>query len=59
MPYIGEFNVEEQSKPGQITHLVVGDVIHIDEDSFVTWTSPVRGRGKWKDKYFLSSTDVY
>jgi hypothetical protein len=43
--YIGEFHLDEKSKP-EITKLVAGDVIHIDEDSYITWTSPSKGKGK-------------
>lgn len=44
--HIGEFLVEEKSKPDQITKLVAGDVLNIDEASYSTWTSPTRGKGK-------------
>ena len=44
--YIGEFLVKEKSKPDQITKLVAGDVLHVDEASYLTWTSPNRGKGK-------------
>jgi len=40
----GEFHLEDKSKPGQITKLAAGDVIHIDEDSYMTWTSPNKGK---------------
>ena len=46
MQYIGEFNVEDKSKPGQISKLVTGDVLNIDEASYVTWTSPNKGKCK-------------
>jgi len=39
----GEFHLEEKSKP-EITKLVAGDVIHIDEDSYITWASPNKGK---------------
>jgi hypothetical protein len=41
--YIGEFHLEEKSKP-EITKLVA-DVIHFDEASYITWTSPNKGKG--------------
>ena len=42
---IGEFSLDEKSKP-EITKLVAGDVLHIDADSYITWSSPNKGRGK-------------
>jgi len=39
----GEFHLEEKSKP-EITKLVAGDVLHIDEDSYIHWASPNKGK---------------
>ena len=47
--YIGEFHLEEKSKP-EITKLVAGDVLHIDEASYITWTSPNKGKGQQKNE---------
>ena len=43
---LGEFFIEEKFKPDQITKLVAGDVFHMDEASYLTWTSPNGGKGK-------------
>ena len=43
--YIGEFNLEDKSKPDQIFKLVAGDVLHVDEATDVIWTSPTGGKG--------------
>lgn len=43
--YIGEFHLDEKNKP-EVTKLVAGDVLHIDEDSYIKWTSPSHGKGK-------------
>ena len=42
--------MEDKSKPDQITKLVAGDVIHIDEASYINWSSPNGGTSKlYKD----------
>ena len=46
MQYIGEFQVEDKSKPDRIMKLVAGDVLNIDEASDFTWASPNRGKSK-------------
>ena len=38
-PYIGQIQVEDASKPGEITKLVAGDVLHIEQGSRNTFTS--------------------
>jgi hypothetical protein len=43
---IGEFDLEDQSKPGEIIKLAAGDVIHVDHESLITWGSPNKGKGK-------------
>ena len=40
---IGEVHLNEKSKP-EVTKLVAGDVLHIDEGSYITWSSPSKGR---------------
>ena len=45
MQYIlGEFHVEDKFKPGKTSKLVAGDVLNIDEASYITWTSPTKGK---------------
>jgi uncharacterized cupin superfamily protein len=48
MEYIGELHVEDESKPGEVSKLVAGDVLHINEGSYNTWSSPDKTRGKRK-----------
>ena len=38
-PYIGQVQVEDASKPGEVTKLVAGDVLHIEQGSRNTFTS--------------------
>ena len=38
-PYIGQLQVEDASKPGEVTKLVAGDVLHIEQGSRNTITS--------------------
>jgi len=45
MCYVGEFAVEDKAKPGQISKLVAGDVLHVDEGSQLNWSSPTKGKG--------------
>ena len=42
---LGEFHLEDKSKPGQIFKLVAGDVLHMDEGSDIIWASPTGGKG--------------
>ena len=39
-PYIGQLHVTDASKPGEVTKLVAGDVLHIEPGSHLTLTSP-------------------
>jgi hypothetical protein len=39
----GEFQLDEKST-GKITKLVTGDVLHIDQESYITWSSPSKGK---------------
>jgi len=36
----GELHVTDKSKPGEVTKLVAGDVIHTDKGSHLTFSSP-------------------
>jgi hypothetical protein len=45
--YIGEVHVTDESKPGEITKLVAGDVIHVDHDSRNTFGSPDKAKCKY------------
>jgi len=40
----GELHVVDQSKPGEVSKLVAGDVLHIAEGSYNTWSSPSKVR---------------
>ena len=46
--YIGELHAVDKSTPDKVTKLVTGDVIHVDHDSYITYTSP--NKAKSKDK---------
>ena len=46
--YIGEGQVDDESKPGEVTKLVAGDVIHVDHGSRVTLSSPNKAKCKFK-----------
>jgi len=40
----GELYVDDESKPGEITKLVAGDVIHIDEGTHLTFSTPNKAK---------------
>ena len=46
--YIGEAHFKEDSKPDEIVKLFAGDVIHIEEGSNYTFTSPTGAKRKIK-----------
>ena len=39
-PYIGEVHLVDDSKPGEVTKLVTGDVVHIEYGSRNTFICP-------------------
>ena len=51
LDYIGELHVTDESKPGEITKLFAGDVIHVDYGSRNIFSSP--NKAKYKNKNFL------
>ena len=44
--YIGEIHFEDKSKPGEITKLVAGDVLHIDQGMSYIITTPKYAKGR-------------
>jgi len=40
----GELHIKDKSKPDEVTKLVAGDVIHIDEGSHCIFTSPNKAK---------------
>ena len=46
--YIGELHINDESMPDKVTKLVAGDVIHIDHDSRITFSSPNKAKSKIK-----------
>ena len=44
--YVGEVHFTDDSKPDEVTKLVTGDVIHIDEGTHNTFTTPDKAKRK-------------
>ena len=45
--YLGELHIKDESTT-EVTKLVAGDVIHIDQGSHNVFTSPNKAKGKMK-----------
>ena len=48
--YVGELHINDESTPDKVTKLVAGDVIHIDQESRLTLSSPNKGKRKLENK---------
>ena len=46
---IGEIHFTDDSKPDEVTKLVTGDVIHIEPDSHITFSSPSKAKSENKN----------
>ena len=42
----GEVHFEDESKPGEVTKVVAGDVIHLDHETRVIFSTPTKGKSK-------------
>jgi len=40
----GEVHFTDDSKPGEVTKVIAGDVIHIEQDSHITFSSPNKAK---------------
>ena len=45
---IGEVHFTDDSKPDEVTKLVAGDVLHVDQGTHNTLTTPSKAKGKNK-----------
>ena len=39
--------MEDKSKPGEVTKLVAGDILHVDHESYSTFVSPNNTRSSY------------
>ena len=44
--YIGELHIKDESKPDEVTKVVAGDVIHIDQGSNSIFSSPNKAKSE-------------
>ena len=51
LDHIGDGQVEDESKPGEVTKLFAGDVIHVDHGSRVTFSTQNKAKCKYKTIY--------
>ena len=50
---IGEVHLKDDSKPDEVIKLVAGDVLHIENGTHNTFTTPNKAKGRYKIIYKL------
>ena len=55
--FLGELHAVDESTPDKVTKLVTGDVINIDHDTHITYTSPNKAKSKDHSNCNMIDTD--